>query len=200
MINHEECRDKTDEELVKLALENPDHFLCLSKRYEKKLLYYIMRISKFTRDDAEDILQEVLIKTYYNLNGFDPSLRFSSWIYRITHNETVSAIRKKSVRPSVSFERVDLEKFEDALDLVKELDKTLDRQNINRALSKLEDKYREVLVLRYLDEKEYLEISDILKKPVSTVGNLILRGKKLFKDEYQKIISPVDNKEKQNGK
>ncbi len=196
MLNREECNQKTDEELVKITLIDPDIFLCLSKRYENKLLYYIMRISKFSRDDAEDVLQEVFIKTYYNLNGFDQNLRFSSWIYRITHNETVSAIRKKSVRLTISFERVDLEKFEDALDLGKEVDNSLDRLNINKALSKIDDKYREVLVLRYLDEKEYVEISDILKKPVSTIGNLILRGKKLFKEEYLKLIT----KEEYNGK
>ena len=45
-----------------------------------------------------------------------------------------------------------------------------------------------VLLFEFLDEKDYVEIADILKKPVSTVGNLILRGKKLFKQEYEKLI------------
>ncbi len=189
MIDHNLCKTKTDNELVKLSLEDPDHFLCLIKRYEDSLLRYIIRISKFSREDAEDVLQDVLIKTYYNLNDFDKELKFSSWIYRITHNEAVSAIRKKVVRPQISLEAEDLEIFGDVFDIEKDLDNTLDRKVIDEALSKLDEKYREVLVLRYLDEKDYVEIADILKKPVSTVGNLILRGKKLFKQEYEKIIN-----------
>lgn len=187
MIDHSLCTEKTDNELVGMSLEDPEHFLCLSKRYEAKLLRYIIRISKFSREDAEDVLQDVFIKTYYNLNGFDKELQFSSWIYRIAHNEAVSAIRKKVVRPTISLEVEDLVKFGDSFDMTKEIDQTLDRKIIDEALSRLDEKYRDVLVLRFLDEKDYVEIADILKKPVSTVGNLILRGKKLFKEEYDKL-------------
>ncbi|MFA6251094.1 MAG: sigma-70 family RNA polymerase sigma factor [Candidatus Paceibacterota bacterium] len=187
MSNHENCAQKTDNELVKLSLDNPDHFLCLIKRYESKLLHYIMRISKFRREDAGDILQDVFVKTYYNLNEFNPSLKFSSWIYRIAHNQTISEIRKKAVRPTVPFEKEDIDRFEDAFDVVQDIDNSFDRAMIDEALSKLDEKYREVLILRYLDEKDYVEIADILKKPVSTIGNLILRGKLLFKEEYNKL-------------
>ena len=188
MIDHSLCEDKTDNELVGMSLKDPDHFLCLSKRYEDKLLRYILRISKFSREDAEDVLQDVFIKTYYNLNGFDKELQFSSWIYRIAHNEAVSAIRKKVVRPTIALEVEDLERFGDAFDMTKDIDNSFDRKYIDEALSKIDEKYREVLVLRFLDEKDYIEIADILKKPVSTVGNLILRGKKIFKEEYEKLV------------
>jgi len=53
----------------------------------------------------------------------------------------------------------------------------------------MDEKYREVLILRYLDEKDYLEIADILHKPVSTIGNLIARGKNIFKAKYQETIT-----------
>jgi len=187
MVNHEYCTQNTDNELVKLSLADPDHFFCLIRKYEEKLLHYIMRISKFRKEEAEDVLQNVFIKTYYNLNGFDEDLKFSSWIYRIAHNETISEIRKKISRPSVPFEKEDIDRFEDAFDIIKEIDNSFSRQKIDEALSKLDEKYREVLILRFLDEKDYKEIADILKKPVSTVGNLILRGKILFKTEYEKL-------------
>lgn len=188
MTNHEDCLNKTDEQLVELSLENSDWFLCLARRYEKKLLNYIRRISKFNQEDAEDVLQEVFIKTYYNLNGFNKELKFSSWVYRIAHNEAVSEIRKKSVRPSSSLTKEDIDRIQDVFDMTKELDGYFDRQKIDEALYHLDKKYQEVLILRYLDDKDYQEISDILKKPISTVGNLILRGKKLFKEEYEKLI------------
>ena len=188
MTRYEEYAEKTDNELVRMSLDNPDDFLYLTKRYESKLLHYIMRITKFSREDAEDVLQNVFIKTYYNLNEFDKDLKFSSWIYRIAHNQAVSEIRKKNVRPTISFEKEDIDRFEDAFDIIKEIDNSLDRETIDKALSMLDEKYREVLILRFLDEKDYVEIADILKKPVSTVGNLILRGKKLFKEEYEKLL------------
>lgn len=187
MIDTDSSPNKTDVELIELSLNNPDYFLYLSRRYEEKLLRYIIRISKFSREDAEDVLAEVFIKTYYNLNGFDKELQFSSWIYRIAHNETVSAIRKKVVRPTISLEVEDLVKFGDSFDMTADIDNSFDREMIDVALSHLDEKYREVLVLRFLDEKDYTEIADILKKPVSTVGNLLLRGKKLFKQEYSKL-------------
>lgn len=189
MTNHEDCVNKTDNELVKLSLDNPDHFLCLTKRYEGKLLHYIMRISKFRQEDALDVLQDVFIKTYYNLNEFDSELKFSSWIYRIAHNQTVSEIRKKISRPSIPLEKEDIDRFEDAFDIEREIDNTIDREMIDKILSQMDEKYREVLILRFLDEKDYVEISDILKKPVSTVGNLIARGKILFEKEYQKTLN-----------
>ena len=188
MVDDEFYVSKTDNELVGLSLVDPNQFLYLTKRYEDKLLRYIARISKLNREDSEDILQEVFIKTYYNLNGFDSELKFSSWIYRIAHNETISAIRKKSVRPTVSLEVGDLENFSDSFDFIKDLDNSLDRRLIDEALFRLDEKYREVLVLRFLDDKDYTEIADIIKKPVSTIGNLILRGKKLFKEEYNRLI------------
>ncbi len=191
MTNHEDCPNKTDDELVKLSLGNSDHFLCLTRRYEGKLLHYIMRVTKFSRDDAGDILQDVFVKTYYNLNDFNEELKFSSWIYRIAHNQAVSEIRKKSVRPTISLEKEDIERFEDSFDVVKDVDNSFDRELINEVLSHLDEKYREVLILRFLDEKDYVEIADILKKPVSTVGNLIARGKKLFKEEYDKLVNKV---------
>ena len=188
ITNHSECAAKTDNELVGLSLDNPDHFLCLTRRYEDKLLRYIMRLSRLDREDAEDILQDVFIKTYYNLNEFDSELKFSSWIYRIAHNQTVSEIRKKSVRPAIPLEDEDLNRFEDTFDVVGAIDNSFDRKKIDEALERIDEKYREVLMLRFLEEKDYIEIADILKKPVSTVGNLISRGKVIFKEEYEKLI------------
>ena len=93
--------DKTDEELVKLALQKQEHFVYLINRYQHKLLRYIKRISNFSVEETEDILQEVFIKVYRNLEGFDQSLKFSSWIYRIAHNQTISHFRKSRAGPNL---------------------------------------------------------------------------------------------------
>ena len=105
-----ECINKTDEQIVVLTLKNQDYYLCLMKRYEAKLLNYILKISNINREDAEDILQEVFVKAYQNLNDFDLNFKFSNWIYSIAHNATISVFRKKKVRPqTVSWEDKDLD-------------------------------------------------------------------------------------------
>ena len=178
--------EKTDAELVELSLRNSDHFLCLLKRYEKKLLFYIIRLSGFREEDAEDILQEVFVKTYYNLRDFDNRLKFSSWIYRIAHNETISALRKKKVRPAELLNDESWLKITTRLDLQEIVENSLMNERIKKIIDRLDGKYRDVLVLRFLEEKDYAEISDILKKSVNTVSTLINRARKIFKKEFNK--------------
>lgn len=186
MIKHEEVKGKTDEELVGLTLENQGYFLYLIERYEKKLLNYIIRISGVRREEAEDILQEVFIKIYQNLNDFDTGLKFSSWVYRITHNVTISTFRKKQARPqSIFLEEEDdfLENIASKLDLEKEIDLEFLKENINNILGELRPEYREILILKFLEQKSYKEISDIFKKPMGTIATLISRAKKQFKEK-----------------
>ena len=58
---------------------------------------------------------------------------------------------------------------------------------VAKALSQLDDKYREVLVLKFLEQKDYKEISDILQKPMGTIATLINRAKQHFKKQLDKI-------------
>jgi len=143
-----------------------------------------------SNEESEDILQETFIKAYYNLKSFDLDLKFSSWIYRITHNQTINAHRKNKARPqgnSVDIEDHVLENIIQDFDFVEEIDSKYLAKDIKKILDKLDEKYKEILILRFFEEKDYKEISDILKKPMGTVATLINRAKKQFKDEYQKI-------------
>jgi len=151
-------------------------------RYEAKLRRYIARLGVHSPDDQLDVLQDIFLKTYRNINGFDIKLKFSSWIYRIAHNETISWYRKKNVRPeghlvgdseeilgfiAASTESADVE-----------FDEQINAEVINQAILSLDKKYSEVILLRFFEHKDYEEISDILKIPVGSVGTLIHRGKK----------------------
>lgn len=177
--------NKKDEEIVPLILQNQDYFLYIVRRYEDKLKRYITRISGLPSEDVEDLLQDIFIKVYQNLNDFDTSLKFSSWIYRIAHNETISNYRKAKSRPqSVSYddEPALANQLASKIDFVKEIEKEYDAKIIRKVLAKMDKKYREILILRFLEEKDYNEISDILQKPIGTVGAMINRGKKQFKE------------------
>jgi len=189
MILENSCEENSDVDLVRLSLLDKDYFLCLIKRYEKRLLSYIQRISGLRVEDAEDLLQDIFLKTYLNLNDFDSSLKFSSWIYRIAHNQTISNFRKLKSRSEgyvVDLEVDILENFSSHLDLGKEINNKLNKEIIEKILEKIDIKHREVLVLRFLEEKDYKEISDIIKKPMGTVATLINRAKKKFLEILRK--------------
>ncbi len=180
------CKKLKDEELVSAVLKEPEYFRCLVDRYSKKLFYYIKRIGNLRDEDIEDLLQDVFIKVYRNLNDFDTSLKFSSWIYRITHNEVISNFRKIKVRPQKDWDEEFVNKIIYNFSIEDKIDNEILRKNIDKILSEMDVKYREVLVLKFLEERDYKEISDILKKPVGTVGTLINRAKK----DFLKKISP----------
>lgn len=176
--------DLSDEKLVALSLENPDNFAYLIERYRLKLSIYIKRLTSISDDDLDDLLQEVFIKIYSNLNGFDVDLKFSSWVYRITHNQVVSNYRKLKARPEgykVAIDDFLLNNLAAEIDPKKEVDKQFLKNKISLILQKMKPKFRELMVLRFLEEKSYQEISDILKKPSGTVASLMNKAKKDFK-------------------
>ena len=179
--------NSSDKELVRAALKNVDDFSWLMKRYEKPLLRYIHRATNASREDAEDILQDIFIKVYRSLNAFDQKLSFSSWIYRIAHNEIINQ-HKRRVRSrtiSLDSESTGGGTIQDELSSNESIqDDYIAKENserVRKALGKLSIKYREVLVLRYFEDKDYQEISDILRKPPGTVAVLLNRAKAKFK-------------------
>ena len=180
-------REATDEKLVELALEDVDWFGLLVERYEPRLKRYILRISSFPIETVEEILQDVFLKIWKNLNGFSGSVKFSSWIYRIAHNETISAFRKAKSRGHDQQVELDETLFiPDKTDFVKEFDQQLTAVKIKKTLEHLPEKYREVLVLKFLEDQSYEEIADILRCPMGTVATLISRAKKQFRAEAEK--------------
>ncbi len=196
MANQADFSQSKDEELVKLTLADRDNFLYLVNRYKNRLLSYIKRLTNVNDDDAEDILQDVFIKVYLNLNDFNESLKFSSWIYRITHNQVISNHRKLKARPEGYMASIDDNLAQSLLadtDIAAGADLGLLRKNISKILDSLDYKYREVLVLKFLEEKNYQEISDIIKKPPGTVASTINKAKEEFRKEMikQKIILSV---------
>lgn len=192
MSEHSPCpshHQYSDQELVKKSIENIEFFAHLFERYEHKLLMYILRISSFSREEAEEVLQESFVKAWKNLNDFDGDVKFSSWMYRIVHNTTISEWRKTQSKGKENMHKVDEEVFQkipSSMDIAEEFSQRCDSTLIKSVLSEMPEKYREVLVLRFFEEFSYLEISDILKKTIGTVSTLVNRAKKSFEKIAQK--------------
>lgn len=177
------CGDLSDLELIGLMKKgNKNAYSHLTERYSKKLFTYIFHFVG-DKNEAEDILQNVFSKTYKNLNRFDVSRKFSSWIYRIAHNESINFLKRRNKRYIVSWE--DIATTKDKLDTATSEEIPEEKwehmeivREIDEALEKLPPKYRQVLKLRYFQEYSYEEIGDILKKPINTIGTLINRAKR----------------------
>jgi RNA polymerase sigma-70 factor (ECF subfamily) len=172
-----------DEKIVEMIRKkDKELFVHIIKRYQDKL----MRYANYLLGDehkAADVVQESFIKTYINLNGFDTKKKFSSYIYRIVHNEAINLIHREKKQVSL-YEGIDLESGVDIEDgfIRKELtDRT------HNCLGKMPVIYREPLSLYFMEEKSYEEISDILRIPMGTVATRINRAKVIMKKICQKI-------------
>lgn len=184
----------TDEEIVRRTLLNKDSFAVLIERYEAKLLRYLERLGVGVREDREDILQNAFVKAYKNLNGFDLSLSFSSWMYRITHNEAMSFFRSKHARPQVILseegEGLITELEDEGSDSSALAELRLSRAQLEKAFATLAPQYRDALTLRFFENRSYTEMSDILQVPVGTVSTLIYRAKRALRASLPKQFLP----------
>lgn len=183
---------KSDEEVFSQMKKSPELFKIIMDRYEKKLGNYIKRNSGLDSDSTDDLLQDIFVSVYQNANAFRFDMKFSSWIYRIAHNKTIDNWRKYkknktqiSLEENVSF----VETFFNKNEVEDEIEKIESKEIVEKVLPLVKEKYREVLILRFLEEKSYEEISDIMQSPKSTIGTLVARGKKDFKKEMERIIN-----------
>lgn len=174
----------SDQNLVAAALRDGKAYGPLIARYQPVLTRYVRRLLGPQGHAVEDVLQEVFIKAYLNLNDYDRQRPFGPWIYRIAHNEAVSHLRKtRAAAMTVTGEdaALILERLADPDDPDRALWRAQSLTGLRQALDSLDQRYRDVLVLRYLEEKSYDEIADILHLPPGTVATYISRGLKALR-------------------
>ncbi len=177
-----EIEMQTDADLIELSKKNPEDFGLLMERYQGPLFHYIRRIGQLSEEDVQDLLQEVFIKIYQKLNEYGEELKFSSWAYRIAHNHVIDHFRKINARPKIN--ALDDEEWERLIAASVHVENEIINRDcvekIKVIIAQLPIKYKEVLILRFIEEKEYEEIMDILKKPKGSVATLIARGKSIL--------------------
>ncbi|HUO55832.1 MAG TPA: RNA polymerase sigma factor [Candidatus Paceibacterota bacterium] len=158
------------------------------ERYQEKLMRYARKFL-LDPDDAKDIVQDIFVKAFQNIQSFDASRRFSPWIYRIAHNEFVNALKRRQAHRTVFtidfdtlFPHLVADDTADSAALERDTRATLERY-----LDKIDVKYREPLVLYYLEGMDYKQISEILQIPVSTVGVRLARGRAALQKAAQVV-------------
>ena len=180
-MNRPDAPTNDDGVLVEAALRDRQRYAALVRRYAQRLGRYVRRLLGRYGQMTEDVLQNAFIRAFVNLNDYDPARPFSPWIYRIAHNEAVSFLRKQRAGIQI-FEGEDaallLERVAGEDNPESNLLESRRAEDVHKALSVIDQRYRDVLVLRYLEGMSYDEISDILEIPAGTVATHLNRGLK----------------------
>lgn len=192
----EQVKKLSDEELVtKVRQSNQELYVEVVRRYQQPLFRYAVALVH-DHDIAHDIVQESLIKAYTNLRGFNTKKKFSSWLYRITHNQAMDHFR--SQRRFTSFDLLPelVQTLASRSNVEVTLDETLLREKIDEVIDQLPLQYRTVVILYYLEGKKYAEISEVMKVPEGTVATWLRRSKVVL----AKALKEYEPKKKPHAK
>lgn len=177
--------EQTDEDIARRVQGGDiEAFGELITRFESKLKRYGRKFLS-SPDEIGDLVQDVFIKAYTNIQSFDASLRFSPWVYRIAHNTFANELRRKGRHGMSLFDAdailplIPASETTDAPVLEEEI-----KRDIDELLGSLSPKYREVIVLHYLEELSYQEIGDVLQISAPAVGVRLTRARKQLRDAY----------------
>jgi RNA polymerase sigma-70 factor (ECF subfamily) len=163
--------DEIDRELVRRCLDGErDAAGDLVDRYQRRLFNVALRMLNNIQD-AEDVTQTVFGNAFVSLASYDPKYRFFSWMYRMTVNESLNAIKRR--RQMVSLDDNDAIAAPDAA-----TDTAVEAEDrVGKALMQLKPDDRAVVVLRHFVDFSYEEISDVLDVPVKTVKSRLFTAR-----------------------
>ncbi|MFS0865676.1 RNA polymerase sigma factor SigW [Fredinandcohnia sp. 179-A 10B2 NHS] len=146
------------------------------------------------RHEAEDIAQEAFIRAFVNIHSYDLNKKFSTWLYRIATNLSIDRIRKKKPDYYLDAEIAGSEGLtmysQVAADVAlpeDELESMELQALIQAEILKLPEKYRSVIVLKYIEEFSLKEIGEILDLPVGTVKTRIHRGREALRHQLRHV-------------
>jgi len=170
---------------------NQSAFQTFVEQYQRLVAHIVFRMVP-ERADREDVCQNVFIKAYRNLGGFEFASKVSTWIARIAYNTAVNYLQKKKILllddlggasdgPSLT---------ELAVDPAESAAAVLERRDsfgrVQKEMNHLPPQFRALLTLYHLDEMTYEEIADVTGLPMGTVKNYLFRARRMLKDRLLK--------------
>ena len=157
-------------------------FRLLVKKYKR--VVYGMGISFFHNvEDASDFAQEVFLKTFRYLSGFEGRSRFSTWLYKIAYNTAINSVTRRKDYHSLVEDNIPPDNDTPERKLLRELA----RDAILEAISELPERFRVCVDLFFFYDRSYQEIELITGYPVNTIKSHVFRAKKILRgklDEY----------------
>lgn len=186
--------DDNDNRIVEKILSSKKHlFESLVERYKNGVMNLLYRFLG-NREEAEDAAQDTFIRAFRYLKSYDTKAKFSNWLFKIATNcayRQLSKIRKQN------FESLDDihtgTRLEEPCDTDSSPEKAVEDVEragmLQQALEKLPDHYREILILRFMQDLSYNEISEIMEIPVSSVKVNLHRAKARLMNAYKEMES-----------
>lgn len=186
--------DKDDKQLVILCRRGDERAAReLVNRFQRPVFSIIYRMVR-DREKAEDLAQETFVRTFNNLDRYDRSYKFSSWLFKIAYNLTVDHLRRKELKTisihgspdavtadqqeatSVTLESTG-ETADDRLESLELADQ------LEEAIGKLREEYRTAILLRHVEGRAYEEIAEIMDIPLGTVKTYIFRARRQLRED-----------------
>jgi len=151
----------------------------LVKRYKDRLLNFVLRYFNNV-EQAEDVVQDTLIKLYTHASYYKDVAKFSTWIFTIAKNNALTELRKNTRKKTDSLwtddgQVIDINSKEESLDSKVQNEIAIDQ--LNKFLDEIPENFRMAVVLRDFQELSYEEISKILEIPIGTIKSRINRGR-----------------------
>ena len=161
----------------------------LVRRYQDRVFSLVYSIIGGT-DQVEDIAQEAFLKAFRSLKSFRGGSSFYTWLYRITVNTALNALRSKGRRQEASLE--DLGGLEFLVDPdVGPAESAARRQlasRVREAIDRLDEQYRTIVYLRELEDLSYEEIAEVVELPVGTVKSRLFRARQHLKELLEDLL------------
>ncbi len=175
---------QTDNQLIEATLAGDrDAFGELVRRYQDRLFNSLIHLLG-SEHEAQDVTQDSFVQAYRRLSSFRGDSHFYTWIFRIARNLAISRIRSRKSTASLYQENGslrDIESSDSAPQRPLDVEETVTQ--VQRALARLEEDQRTILVLREFDGLEYEAIAEILEIPVGTVRSRLHRARHQLKEE-----------------
>jgi RNA polymerase sigma-70 factor (ECF subfamily) len=189
--------ERDEKQLIQAACKGEaSAFGTLVRKYQDRLVTALLHICG-SADEAEDVAQEAFIQAYVKLRSFAGQSAFYTWLYRIAINGAISRRRRRREETSVDANREDhgLEPLDDG----EQADERMLRQEravqVQRALSRLSEEHRAILVLREIEDCDYDRIAQILDLPVGTVRSRLHRARLQLKEQLDTVLGEATNRD-----
>lgn len=193
MREEEKGSRPSDEDLIE-RFQNGDlyAFDLIVKRYKNQLLNFVYRFLG-NAEEAEDLVQETFLRVYRNRKAYQKVAKFSTWIYTIAGNLAKTELRKRKRRKFFSisdlgYNEKDYDISDEAYNPEKDVDGRMKEEIIHKEIDKLSPKFREVILLRDVQQLSYEEISQIVNIPLGTVKSRVNRGRLKLQGKLKHIL------------
>ena len=159
----------TEEELIRdlQSTDNSRAFSLLVSRYQERLYWHIRHMVK-NHDDTDDVLQNVFIKVYRNMNSFKADSKLYTWLYRIATNEAITFLNKRAKHYQISTEEMQ-EQLVDRLQSDVYFEGSDIQMKLQKAMNTLPVKQQQVFQMKYFENIKYNDMSVILDTSVGAL-------------------------------